>query len=723
MYAQVIVDIAHSQVDKIFEYSCEPGLEVGSRVKVPFGARTMDGFVIGLSETPSYPTEKIKPVSEIFDELPALVPECFSLMERISSRYKVPKASALRLFIPSEMRLGKVREIYKSYAKIKDISVSISKSAKKQRECLDFLSECGEYAFTELCSEFGRGAVNALIEKGAIYIEKQRIARKPFEAISGQSADKKLTPAQLAAVMSVENTDKTVHLVHGVTGSGKTEIYLRIIADQIKNGKTAIFLVPEISLTPQMLSQLRARFGGEAAILHSGLSAGERFDEWWRLRSGEAKIAVGARSAVFAPLQNIGAIIIDEEHDASYLSETAPRYSTVHIARLRAEYNGCKLVLGSATPSVESYARAREGEYNLITLTERINKRPLPEIIIADMRKEVKRGNNTSFSSALREELGKTLSDGNQAIIFLNRRGYSQKILCRDCGYVAKCEHCDVTLTYHSEDDCLKCHYCGAKYRMLPACPQCGGIHIRYGGTGTQRVVADLNEMFPQARILRMDNDTVGGKDGHYKILSAFSQKRADILVGTQMVAKGHDFPSVTLVGILDADMSLQFEDYRSGERTFQLVTQVSGRSGRADASGKVVLQTYCPENYILRYAVNYDYLGFIENEIRIRETTFYPPYALVCRIMITGEDEQSALDVLKNVYEETEKLRAQDGDEFIFLNRMRSPIKRIQEKFRFQVLMRLKSGKYLKTIYDMAASYSDSKTFVYVEENPANLS
>lgn len=723
MYASVIVDIAHSQVDKIFEYSCPDSTPVGCRVKVPFGGRYTDGFVIGVSAESSFSPEKVKPVKEVFDESPALVPECFSLMERISSRYKVPKASALRLFLPSEMRRGKVREIYKKYAKVKDISVPISKTAKKQRQIMDFLAEKGNFGYAELCNLFGRCAVNSLEEKGAIETESVRINRNPFSGIVGRYEEKILTAEQASAISSIEKSDKRVHLVRGVTGSGKTEIYLKLIADELKKGKTAIFLVPEISLTPQMLSQLRARFKGEAAILHSGLSAGEKFDEWWRLRSGEAKIAVGARSAVFAPLENIGVIIIDEEHDQSYFSETAPRYSTLDIAKLRAGYNGCKLVLGSATPSVESYERATSGEYNLITLKNRINGKPLPDIIISDMRKEVRRGNNSAFSSALREELSKTLSSGNQAIIFLNRRGYSQKVLCRECGYVAKCEHCDVTLTYHSEEDCLKCHYCGTKYKMLSACPQCGGTHIRYGGTGTQRVVADLKQAFPAARILRMDNDTVSGKDGHYKILSQFSKKQADILVGTQMVAKGHDFPSVTLVGILDADMSLQFEDYRSGERTFQLITQVSGRSGRAGESGKVVLQTYCPENYILRYAVNYDYEGFFQNEIRVRRATYFPPYALICRIMVTGTDEEKALAVLKEVYFAAEELKNSDKDEFIFLNKMRSPVKKIQEKYRFQVLMRLKSDKYLKQLYALAVKYSDGRTLVYVEENPASLS
>ena len=722
VFAEVIVDIAHSQVDKVFEYSCPDSLQVGSRVKVPFGGRKIDGFVIGVSRVSSYPADKIKPVAEIFDEPPALIPECFDLMEKISARYRVPKAVALRLFLPSEMRLGKVHVSIRRYAKFSK-EIGLNSSAKKQAEALRFIMKEGEADYAHFAEEFGRGAVDALCKKGAIEIEERKIARSPFSGLPENYEKKTLTKAQSDALDNIENSDKRIHLVHGVTGSGKTEIYLNVIAREIERGRTAIFLVPEISLTPQMLSQLRARFGGSAAILHSGLSAGERFDEWWRLRSGEAKIAIGARSAVFAPLENIGAIIIDEEHDSSYSSESAPRYETVEIASFRAEYNGAKLILGSATPSVESFAKARDGEYNLISLTERINGKSLPEIIISDMCKEVRSGNNTAFSRALRQELDETLKSGRQAILFLNRRGYSRHVVCRDCGYVAKCENCDVSLTYHSEENCLKCHYCGARYRMLNACPDCGGTHVLYSGTGTQRVVSDLKTLFPDARILRMDNDTVSGKDGHYKILRQFSEKQADILVGTQMIAKGHDFPAVTLVGILDADMSLHFSDYRSGERTFQLITQVSGRSGRADDKGKVVLQTCSPENHILRYAVNYDYKGFFDNEIALRKATCFPPYSLICRIMITCGDNDKAIAVLKEVYFACEELRKNFPDEFIFLNKMHSPVKKIQGKFRYQVLMRLKSKSLLEKIYDIAVNNSANDSLVYVEENPANLS
>ena len=721
MTAEVIVDIAHSEVDKIFEYRAIDGVAAGSRVKVPFGGRVVDGFVMRLKEGSDFDAAKLKSILSAVDGIPALNGECLRLVDEIAARYHCPKALVLRLFLPGEMRKGTVRELFKNVA-VFEREIEISSRAKAQAAVLAHMKEKGREDYTLLREKFGQAAAE-LVKKGALRVEKERVNRSPYAALAAGGAEHPLTPAQQSAVEAVKNSHKTVQLLHGVTGSGKTEIYLNVISRALERGKTAIFLVPEISLTPQMFSQLKRRFGDKAAILHSGLSAGERFDEWWRLRTGEAKIAIGARSAIFSPLENIGAIIIDEEHDGSYFSESAPRYSTVEVAEMRARNNGCKLVLGSATPSVEAYSRAVSGEYNLITLTERINGKPLPHITIADMRKEVKRGNNSAFSQALREELSDTLQSGNQAIIFLNRRGYSHTVICQDCGYALKCEHCDVSLAYHSEENCLKCHYCGAKYRMPRACPECGGLHLRYGGTGTQRVVADLKAAFPSARILRMDNDTTSGKEGHYKILKKFGDKEADILVGTQMIAKGHDFPSVTLVGILDADMSLHFSDYRAGERTFQLITQVAGRSGRAGEAGKVVLQTYSPENYILRFAVNYDYLGFFKNEVELRKATKFPPFSLICRVMVTSDRDESALEALKGVYFGAEELRQQHPREFIFLNKMHSPIKKIQGRVRYQVLMRLESASLLPRIYDLAVKYTSAEALVYVEENPVNLS
>ena len=724
MIAEVIVDIASGETDRIYDYLCDENTIVGSRVRAPFGGKIVAGFVMRVKETSSLPQEKLKKVLPCTDELPALTQECLSLANKMTARYRVPKALVLRLFLPAEMRTGKVRELIKNYAEllIAPTEMKLAKTAKNQLGAAEYLAQNGKTECAYLNNLFP-GGVAGLEKKGYIKITKEQILRDPYKTVTGERVERTLTADQKRAVETVETDERTVQLLHGVTGSGKTEIYLTLIAKCLQEGKSSIFLVPEISLTPQMLAQLRSRFGKNAAILHSGLSAGERFDEWWRLRTGEAKIAIGARSAIFAPLENLGVIILDEEHDSSYFSETAPRYNTFDVAHMRAKTNGCKLVLGSATPSVDTYKRAQEGEFSLIRLEKRINQRPLPEILIADMRREVRRGNNSAFSSVLKEEIEKCLSAEKQAILFLNRRGYSQTVICKECGYVAKCEACDVSLTYHRDEDCLKCHYCGAKYGMLSACPDCGSIKLSYAGTGTQRIVAELQKLYPSARILRMDNDTTSGKEGHYKILKTFAEKKADILVGTQMIAKGHDFPAVTLVGILDADMSLHFSDYRSGERTFQLITQVAGRSGRAGEAGKVVLQTFDPENDVLRYAISYDYEGFYRNEISLRAAMAFPPFSKIVRVLVTGEDDKKTLEALREVYFALEKLYTDNPEKFLFFNKMRAPIKRIQNKFRYQVLMRLCDTSILPEIYSACAESRTREVLVSVEENPTNLS
>ena len=724
MIAEVIVDIAAGETDRIYDYLCDDDIKAGSRVRAPFGGKIVSGFVMRLKETSDVPPGRLKRVFPCSDGLPALNPECLALAGKLTARYRVPMALSLRLFLPSEMRAGKVRELKKNYASllVPLSEMSLSKTAKNQLGAAEYLEKNGKTECGFLNGLFP-GGVAALEKKGYALVKKEQLLRDPYKGLEVEHFDRELTEDQRRAVERIERDERTVQLLHGVTGSGKTEIYLTLIAKCLKEVKSSIFLVPEISLTPQMLSQLRARFGRNAAIMHSGLSAGEKFDEWWRLRTGKAKIAIGARSAVFTPLENLGVIIIDEEHDSSYSSETAPRYNTFDVAYLRAKYNGCKLVLGSATPAVDTYKRAIDGEFGLIRLEKRINRKPLPEIVIADMRREVRRGNNSAFSAALREELDKCLKEGNQAILFLNRRGYSQTVICKECGYVAKCEACDVSLTYHRDEDCLKCHYCGARYRVPTVCPDCGGRKLSYAGTGTQRIAAELEKLYPSARVLRMDNDTTSGKEGHYKILKAFGEKRADILVGTQMIAKGHDFPSVTLVGILDADMSLHFSDYRSGERTFQLITQVAGRSGRAEEKGKVVLQTFSPENDVLRYAVAYDYEGFYQNEISLRAATMFPPFSKIVRVLVTGEDEKKALEALRGVYFSLERLYTEHAEKFLFFNKMHAPIKRIQNKFRYQVLMRLSDTSVLPLVYDACAEARTRDVLVSVEENPTNLS
>ena len=731
MIAEVIVDIAHSDVDKIFDYDClDKNVQVGSRVVVPFGSMKIEGVVIGLKDKSEFESSRLKSIVRIIDETPAICEEGIALMRFMCDKYHIPCALALRQFLPSEMRKGKVRVKLIRFAKITDdidvfeIINSLPGNAKAQKAVLEYLSDGKMVKVAELNKEFSPSAVNKLTELGFINITEARENRSPYEEMTGSRKEVTLTDGQIAAIESVNSTDKTVTLIHGVTGSGKTEVYLRLIKQAVDQSKTAILLVPEISLTPQMLTQLRATFKDNAAIIHSGLSAGERFDEWWRLRSGEAKICIGARSAIFAPLENLGVIIIDEEHDGSYVSESSPRYDTKDIALFRAEYNGCKLVLGSATPSVATYKLAEDGEYNLVNMPNRINKKPLPEMIIADMRTEIRRGNNSPFSSALQEELQKCIEAGNQAIIFLNRRGYSRHIVCRECGYVAKCENCDVALNYHVVGDVLKCHYCGANYKLLPACPDCGSIHINYVGVGTQKIVEELKKLLPTARILRMDNDTTRSKEGHFNIISQFAEHKADILVGTQMIAKGHDFPAVTLVGVLDADMSLFFSDFRSGERTFQLLTQVAGRSGRADQKGVVVLQTYQPDNAILRYATHYDYKGFYERENMLRKTTCYPPYATIVRVMIESENDELALEALRSIHEELVVYYDKNREKFLFYNKMKSPIKRLKNKYRYQVLMRVKQGAddVIDKIYQIALPKTTNKVLVYVELNPSSL-
>ncbi len=731
VFADVIVDINNIEVDKVFEYSffdCK--ITLGSRVVVPFGNKYIDGIVINIKENSKYDPNKIKPIYKLLEDKPALTTETLALMNYICKTCYVTRAAALRLFLPSEMRKGKVKEQFLRYIKIsEDINIdeaidSLRKSAVKQRELLTFLKDFDKHLISEMSEIYGVSAVNAVIEKGYVNVIKEQNFRLPYKNIEVTNKNIVLTEKQNQAIEAIKNTDKLVSLIFGVTGSGKTEVYLNLINETINQGKTAIMLVPEIALTPQMLKVLRARFSNHAAILHSGLSAGERFDEWWRLRNGQAQIAIGARSAIFAPVENLGLIIIDEEHDGSYLSESSPRYNTIDVAKFRAQNSNAKLVLGSATPSIESYKNALEGKYNLIELPDRINKMPLPNVEVVDMKKEVMRGNNSPFSSVLKSELQKCLDNDKQAILFLNQRGYSKTVICTECGHVQKCKDCDVSLTYHKEENALMCHYCGAKYKMINACTECGSPFIRHGGFGTERVVFELQKLFPKARILRMDKDTTQNKEGHFNILNKFTERQADILVGTQMIAKGHDFPFVTLVGILDADMSLHFSDFRSGERTFQLLTQVAGRSGRAQEKGNVVLQTYSPENLTLRQAIKYDYVGFYNQEISIRKATAFPPFTDIVRLLISSKEDECALKATKAIYEELSVVVSENKNLFRFFGCMKAPLKRLQDKYRYQILMRINVDEWqiLDKIFYIADKYQTRTLSVSLEINSNNL-
>ncbi|MEG2116209.1 MAG: primosomal protein N', partial [Clostridia bacterium] len=476
---------------------------------------------------------------------------------------------------------------------------------------------------------------------------------------------------------------------------------------------------------PQMVGKLRAWFKGQVAIIHSGLSKGERFDEWWRIRKGEAKIVVGARSAIFAPLQNIGVIVIDEEHESSYISENSPRYNTFEVAKHRADKANAKIVLGSATPSVESYYKAKKGEYELIEISDRVNKMIMPRFDIVDMKREVTGGNKSVISGYLADKLKECLDEGNQAILFLNRRGFASYYQCEECGYVCKCNDCDVALTYHREEHALKCHYCGQKYIIPTECPDCHSKHFKRGGVGTETVVKELSELFPNARVLRMDNDTTTTKESHNNILQAFRERKADVLVGTQMVAKGHDFPSVTLVGIINADMSLFFSDYRSGERTFQLITQVAGRAGRGDRAGTVVLQTSTPRHYIYNFATHYNYKEFYEFEINSRQVTNFPPFADIVRIMMYSENEPTVRDVARTLFNKIKDFKSKNEDSFSYFNGMKSPINRIENKFRYQILARLVGDnreEIIEKLYQIVDENKVNGAVTFLEVNPNSM-
>ncbi|MDE6200968.1 MAG: primosomal protein N' [Clostridiales bacterium] len=732
MIAKVIVDISASEVDRVFDYRAIDCAVRGSRVTVPFGRQTTEGYVIDITENTDVPQDKLKAIISVIDDRPIVSEEFLSLCDYMTERFHLRKIDVFRLFLPAKMRGGRIKALQKIFVYINpeyievDPNLFIKKTAHSQMEVFEYLLDAESAEQSYLNANFSAAAVRNLISRGVFLTRMQDVLRTPYKGIVQKDNDIVLTDEQSAAVETIMSSDKPT-LLFGVTGSGKTEVYLNCIERVLKQGKTAIMLVPEISLTPQVMRIFRSRFGDGVALLHSGLSDGERFDEWRRLLTGGARVAVGARSAIFAPLTDVGLIVIDEEHDTSYSSESNPRYVTREVALFRAAYNGARLVMGSATPSVESYYSAQNGKYSLVRLPHRVNKREMPAIQIVNMCKEVTYGNSGMFSAPLVTALEECLASGNQAILFLNRRGYSSYVMCKKCGYVAKCEDCDVSLVYHKEEDLLKCHYCQRRYSMLDLCPNCKSPHIKQGFMGTERIVEQVQKMFPSVRVIRMDNDTTRTKDAHLKLLGEFANGNADILVGTQMVAKGHDFPNVTLVGIMDADMSLHFSDFRAVERTFQLITQVAGRAGREKKQGSVILQTYTPRHYVYKYATEYDYEGFYGKEINLLQATGFPPFTEILRILISCENEGTALDATKLAIDEARALAERYSDSFVYLNAMRAPKKRIQTKYRMQVLMRLKpdSDDIRRAVYkiadDVISAYPQVTCFT--EINPNDLS
>ena len=731
MIAKVIVYISNSEVDKIFDYLIPSNFElsVGDRVLVPFGSRSIEGFCIKITDY-SDGNFTLKPIIKKLDEKPLIKKEMLELADFMREKFYLRFVDVLRLFIPSKLRGNKVKALQREYCTlagdIESLKSLISPRAKSQLAIIDRLKDSGEY-LTVLNTEFSPSVINSLVQKGIIIKSKQEVLRKPASENDNKCADKVLlTDTQKKAIEQINSCDKRVVLLHGVTGSGKTEVYMSLIENVLQQGKTAIALVPEISLTPQIMRVFRARFGDDIAMLHSGLSDGERYDEWRRIFEGDAKIVVGARSAIFAPLENLGIIIIDEEHDSSYISESNPRFRTLEVAEFRAHYNNCKVILGSATPSVESYNNARLNRIGLAEMNKRISINGMPEIQIIDMAKELHTGNFSVFSNELKEKLLETISNGNQAMIFINRRGYASYMQCKSCGYIAKCSDCDIALTYHKEDNMLKCHYCGKKFKPLDICPNCHSESIKQGKIGTEKVVRELQTLLgDNVKILRMDNDTTATKTAYLDILGAFRRGEAQVLVGTQMIVKGHDFPNVTLVGVLDADMSLYFSDYRSCERTYQLITQVSGRAGRKDKCGQVIIQTYSPKHYLFNFVKNYDYKGFFEKELNTRQVTNFPPFTTIIRVLVTNEVEEKSLNCTKKIYDNLKELKLEYDREFVYMQAMKSPINKIQNKYRYQIVLRIKrtfETEIVGKIYKIVDNNKQGNS-VFVEINPQNMS
>lgn len=644
MFADVIVEIGVKCVDQRFVYvvpkQFQDMIQVGCRVKVPFGRQVLEGFVLDLYSECSVSYE-VKEILELVDREPILNQEMLRLGELISEKTLCSRISAYQVMLPKALKAS-----YKSHVSIKKdrylvLNVSVDEILnyvencryEGQKDILLFLVKNGEMFISRIDS-----SMRTLVKKRLVRIEEREAYRYH---VSSNSSDVRvhLNLEQKKVVDTVLSKVDTFQkfLLYGVTGSGKTEVYMNVIEKVIQLGKTAIMLVPEISLTPQIVERFVRRFGDDVAILHSGLSDGEKYDEYRKILSKKVHIVVGARSAIFAPFENLGVIIIDEEHSSTYKQDNHPRYHARDIAILRAEYHHCPVLMGSATPSMESMARAFRGVYQLLTLTKRANGGSLPKVFIVDMKEEVKK-NHFIFSDLLDQKIRRTLEKKEQIILLLNRRGYTSVESCNCCGAVIKCPNCDISLTYHKTSDMLRCHYCGYSVKKYLRCPSCGSDDLKDYGLGTQKLEEELLKRY-SARVVRMDMDTTSRKGAHQKIISDFGEHRYDILVGTQMIAKGLDFPLVTLVGVIHADASLNVPDFRSSERTFQLLCQVSGRAGRADSFGEVVIQTYNNHHYSILYSLRHDYLGFYREEMKIRKQLNYSPYYYIILVRISTKD------------------------------------------------------------------------------------
>ena len=725
MVCECLVELEHVFIDKTFTYKINKEqlslLKVGMRVVVPFGKQTLEGFVLKIYENKDVSLEnKLKEIISIVDTYPILNEELLTLGKYISKTTLCSLMTSYQAMLPKALKAKKKVNMTPKYDTYICINYGMYNNDIKfnasQEKILEILKE-NKKVKKEVLNKISVSSVNTLLKKNILLEEKEENYR--YNLINEEKIKFNLNEEQQKVykeIFNFINTNETF-LLYGVTGSGKTNVYMKVIEDVIKNNKTAILLVPEISLTPQIIKRFTSYFSN-IAVLHSGLSDGEKYDEWRKINEGKVNIVIGARSAIFAPLKNIGVIIIDEEHSQTYKQENNPRYNAIDIAKERCKYHNCPLILGSATPSLESFARAKKNVYKLLELKNRYNNNTMPEVEIIDMNKEFKKASGY-FSNTLIDQIKETLERKEQVILFLNRRGYSSFLTCSSCGYVEKCPNCDISLTYHKSSNMLRCHYCGYATKRKKLCPKCQEEFKDYG-IGTEKVEEELKSLIKDAKIIRMDVDTTTTKNAHAKIINSFLEEKYNILVGTQMIAKGLDFPNVTLVGVLNADIGLNFPDFRSSETTFSLLNQVLGRSGRGNKEGKVLIQTFNPEHYAIAYTKNHDYLGFYNEEMKIRKILKYPPYYYICSIKIISKDYNLAS---KSSYDVVNYLKQNIKNEII-LGPSVCNVFKLNNNYRFQIIIKYKDiNNILEYLTNIEHHYFNKKDIkVEIDFNPLKL-
>lgn len=730
LYAEVIINSEALEIDRPFTYKVPEEfnneIKIGQIVKVPFGKgnKTSEGFILNLKNDDNIKF-KTKNIAAILVKDPVIDEDDINLIEFLREKTLCKYIDAFRLLIPVGIMKG-AKAKKKRVIVLKNEDLSNIKNPDGYKKIVEFFkTNSGKYTKSELINEhsISQYKLNKLIENEVLSIEEESVFRYNDRVYNKDSA-KTLTIEQENIIREYINSDDKMFLLKGVTGAGKTEVYMKLVERVLLEGKSAIILVPEIALTPQMIERFKGRFGVNVALFHSKLSDGERFDEWFRVKEGKAKVIVGARSAIFLPAKNLGLIIIDEEHENTYKSEQNPKYQTKEVAEYLSELKGCKVILGSATPSIETYYRALTGEMKLLELNSRVDNKPMPPMKVIDMRNELKGGNKSLFSRELFIAIQERLKRKEQIILFLNRRGFSTFVSCRSCGYVFKCDECDISMTYH-KNGLLICHYCGKTKREPRECPKCHSKYVKFFGAGTQRVEEEVKKYFNNAGILRMDVDTTRDKHSYERIYNTFKNGEADILIGTQMVSKGLDFKNVTLVGILAADMSINIPDYRAAERTFQIITQVAGRAGRGDKQGEVLIQTYTPQHYSLQYAVNYDYEGFYEKEFTVRAMMKYPPFGKLLLINGTSKKEELLKNFMHKITMMIKPL-VESCLDIEILGPIPCMISKVKENYRWQIVIKGEFDSYFsknikEILYDENKNvYNDIR--ISMDINPNNL-